>query len=79
MEVESMERQKIKSFEKLKHGYKIISPIDNEVTEFYVDKDGEKYLAGKKSLFPYFQFDAEDFYIYDGEKEVGEVDKEYFQ
>ena len=44
----------------------------------YIDKDGEKYLASKKSLFPYFQFDADDFYIYDGEKEVGEVDKEYF-
>lgn len=74
-----MERQKIKSFEELKHGDKIISPIDNEVTEFYIDRDGDKYLAGKKSLFPYYQFDAEDFYIYDGEKEVGEVDKEYFQ
>ena len=73
-----MKRQKIKSFDELKHGDKIISPIDNEVTEFYIDKDGEKYLASKKSLFPYFQFDAEDFYIYDGMKEIGEVDKEYF-
>ena len=73
-----MERKKIKSFDELKHGDKIISSIDNEVTEFYIDKDGEKYLASKKSLFPYFQFDAEDFYIYDGTKEIGEVDKEYF-
>lgn len=73
-----MERQKIKSFEELKHGDKIISPIDNEVTEFYIDKDGEKYLASKNSLFPYFQFDAEDFYIYDGNMEVGEVDKDFF-
>lgn len=73
-----MERQKIKSFDNLKHGDIIISPIDNEVTEFYINNDGEKYLASKKCLFPYFQFNAEDFYIYDGTKEVGEVDKEYF-
>lgn len=74
-----MSKQKIKSFENLKHGDKIISPIDNEVTQFYIDKDGEKYLASKISLFPYFQFDADDFYIYNGEKEVGEVDREYFK
>ena len=71
--------EKIITFDNLKHGDKIISPIDNEVTEFYIDKYGEKYLASKKSLFPYFQFDADDFYFYDGEKEVGEVDKEYFK
>lgn len=46
-----MERKKIESFDNLKHGDKIISPIDNEVTEFYINKDGEKYLTGKKSLF----------------------------
>lgn len=73
-----MIRQKIKSFGELKRGDKIISPIDNEVTEFYIDKDGEKYLASKNSLYPIFQFDVDDFYIYDGEKEVGEVDKKYF-
>ena len=73
------ERRQLKSFEELKHGDKIISPIDNEVTEFYIGKDEEKYLASKGSLFPYFQFDAEDFYIYDGTMEVGEVDKEYFR
>ena len=72
------EHKKIVSFENLKHGDRIISPIDNEVTEFYIDKDGEKYLAGKTSLFPYFQFEADDFYYYDGTKEVGEVDKEFF-
>jgi len=70
--------EKLKTFEGLKHGDKIISPIDNEVTEFYIHTDGEKYLAGKTSLFPYFQFDPEDFYIYTGNKKVGEVDTEFF-
>ena len=70
--------QKIKSFEELKHGDKIISPIDNEVTEFFIDKDGDKYLASQSSAYPYFQFDADDFYIYDGNMEVGEVDKDFF-
>lgn len=73
-----MERKKIESFDNLKHGDKIISPIDNEVTEFYIDKDGEKYLAGKKSLFGIFQFNADDFYFYDGHKENGEIDNGYF-
>ena len=73
-----MSKTRLKTFDGLKHGDKIISPIDNEVTEFYVHTDGEKYLALKTSLFPIFQFLAEDFYIYDGEKEVGEIDKEFF-
>jgi hypothetical protein len=69
----------IKSFNDLKDGDKIISPIDNEVTGFRIDKyDGEKYLTGANSAYPIFQFDPNDFYIYDGNKEVGEVDKEYF-
>lgn len=74
-----MKRKKIQSFNNLKHGDKIISPIDNEVTEFYVTKGGDKYLAGKTSLFGLYQFNADDFYFYDGNKEVGEVDEEYFQ
>lgn len=72
-------RKQLESFNELKHGDKIISPIDNEVTEFWIDKDGEKYLAGKKSLFPIFQFDAHDFFIYSGDKENGEVDADYFK
>ena len=36
-------------------------------------KAGFDYIGDK-----YSQFDAEDFYIYDGTKEIGEVDKEYF-
>lgn len=69
----------IKSFNDLKDGDKIISPIDNEVTGFRIDKyDGEKYLTGAHSAYPIFQFDPNDFYIYDGNKEIGEVDKEYF-
>lgn len=73
-----IERRKIETFDNLAYGDKIISPIDNEVTEFWVDKQGNKYLTGKKSLFPIFQFNADDFYFYDGDKENGEVDEEYF-
>lgn len=74
-----MERRKIETFDNLKHGDKIISPIDNEVTEFYVSRSGDKYLAGKTSLFDVYQFDSNDFYFYNGKKEVGEVDKDYFK
>ena len=74
-----MNRKSIESFNNLKHGDLIISPIDNEVTQFYIDKDGNKYLASKKSLFDLFQFDEKDFYFYDGNKQIGEVDKEYFK
>lgn len=73
-----MERRNIETFDNLSNGDKIISPIDNEVTEFYIDKQGNKYLTGKKSLFPIFQFNADDFYFYDSDKENGEVDEEYF-
>lgn len=71
-------RKNIKNFNILKHGDKIISPIDNEVTEFYVNKNGERYLASKTSLFDVYQFNPDDFYFYDGNKEVGEVDNEFF-
>lgn len=71
---------RIKSFEELKDGDKIISPIDDEVTGFRVDKhDGEKYLTGANSAYPIFQFNPKDFYRYEGKKEVGEVDKAYLQ
>jgi hypothetical protein len=73
-----MKRQKIGTFNNLKNGDLIISPIDNEVTQFYIDKDGLKYLSGKTSLFAIFQFDANDFYYYDGKKKCGEVDNCYF-
>jgi hypothetical protein len=69
----------LKSFDELKNGDKIISPIDKEVTAFLIDNEGEKYLANKTSMYPYVQFDPRDFYIYDGVKEVGEVDEEYFK
>ena len=76
---ENMNRKSIESFNNLKHGDLIISPIDNEVTQFYIDKDGNKYLASENSLFDLFQFDEKDFYFYDGNKQIGEVDKEYFK
>ena len=74
-----MYRKPIESFNNLKHGDLIISPIDNEVTQFFVAKDGSKFLTGKKSLFDLYQFNAEDFYFYDGNEQIGEVDKEYFK
>lgn len=73
-----MKRKPIKSFDNLKHGDLIISPIDNEVTQFFVTKDGSKFLTGKISLFDLYQFNAENFYFYDGDKQIGEIDKEYF-
>lgn len=73
-----MNRKQLKTFDDLKHGDIIISPIDNEVTAFYIDYEGEKYLANKSCIYPLYQFDPEDFYIYKGNKEVGEIDKEFF-
>ena len=72
-----MSAKKIESFNNLKHGDKIISPIDNEVTEFYI-MDKEMFLKGKSCLFEIWQFDPDDFYFYNGIKECGEIDKEYF-
>lgn len=46
-------------------------------SENYVDKDGEKYLASKKCLYAIYQFNAKDFYVYTGGKEVGEIDKSF--
>ena len=73
-----MTNRKLKSFDALKHKDKIISPIDSEVTEFLINNEGEKYLANKNSMYPYVQFDPKDFYIYNGTKEVGEIDKDFF-
>ena len=55
--------ERLTSFNQLKDGGRIISPIDNEVTEFMVDEDGDFYLAGKISAFTASQFDPADFYI----------------
>lgn len=66
------------TFDNLKHGDKMISPTDNEVTEFLIANDGEKYLANKTCMYNYVQFTPSDFCMYTGDKEVGEVDKEYF-
>jgi hypothetical protein len=73
-----MERTQLASFDSLQHGDKIISPIDNEVTAYYVDKEGERYLASKNSIYPLFQFRPEDFFLYDGTKDIGEVDETFF-
>lgn len=71
--------ERLKTFSHLKHGDRIISPIDNVVTEFYISKDGTKYLAGKRTLYDICQFSAGDFYYYDGNGNTGDEDKEYFQ
>lgn len=46
-----MNRRPIESFSNLIHGDLIISPIDNEVTQFYIDEEGDAYLSGRQSLF----------------------------
>jgi len=74
-----MQKQPLVSFDILKNGDKIISPIDKEVTEFLISKNGDKYLASKHSMFYFTQFNPKDFYKYDGSKEVGEVDGDYFK
>ena len=74
-----MKRRKIESFDNLKYGDKIISPIDSVVTELFIGKSGEKYLAVKNSLFNICQFDVDDFYFYNGNKENGEIDSKYFK
>lgn len=71
--------KRLESFDELKDKDLIISPIDNEVTEFRTDKFGEKYLCGSKSNFPLFQFTASDFYVYTGNKSVGEVDTDFLK
>lgn len=73
-------KEKIGSFDNLKNGDLIISPTDKEVTEFCIGRDGERYLKGADgiSLFPIFQFDPEDFYVYNGNLKNGEKDNEYF-
>ncbi len=40
-----MKRKPIESFDNLKNGDLIISPIDNEVTQYLEGKDGNKYLT----------------------------------
>lgn len=71
--------QALTTFDNLKSGDLIISPIDNEVTEFLVSKSGYKYLANKTCMYDLYQFTPTDFYMYNGTKKVGEIDKEYFQ
>lgn len=70
--------ERLKDFNILSNGDLIISLIDNEVTEFKIF-DGDKYLCSNKSMFPLFQFEASDFYMYNGNKQVGEKDEEYFK
>lgn len=72
-------RQPLKSFDELTNKDLIISPIDNEVTEYLVAKNGDKYLTNGRCLYDICQFSPKDHYRYDGEKKVGEKDNQYFQ
>jgi hypothetical protein len=75
-----MEFKKIKVFSELEDKTKVISPIDNVVTEYRKDKEtGEEYLCSKRSAFLAFQFNPEDFVVYTGIKDIDEVDKEFFE
>ena len=76
---EIVPKEPLKSFEGLKNGDLLISLIDKEVTGFYIDYMGEKYLSSKGCIYPYAQFTPEDFYIYDGNKAIGEKDMEFFE
>lgn len=71
--------EKLKTFDELKDGDLIISPIDNEVTEYKICSNGDKYLCSKKSMFDLFQFTPSDFYKYTGSKDIGEKDEEFFK
>lgn len=70
--------EKFKSFNDLKDGTKVISFIDNMVTEFKIDNNGEQYLCSKKSMWPIYQFTPDDFVIYTGEKDIYEIDSSFF-
>lgn len=74
------ELKKIKVFSELEDKTKVISPIDNVVTEFRRYKEsGEAYLCSQRSAYPIFQFNPEDFVVYTGAKDIDEVDEEFFK
>ena len=74
------ELKKIKVFSELEDKTKVISPIDNVVTEFRRYKEsGEEYLCSQRSAYPIFQFNPEDFVVYTGAKDIDEVDEEFFK
>ena len=70
---------KIKNFNDLKNGTLVISNIDNVVTEYRVDKDGDEYLCSKRSMWPIFQFNPDDFVIYTGDKDIDDLDPLFFK
>lgn len=71
-------RLRVTSFNELKNGDMIISPIDNEVTEFVIDPYKRKFLSNGRCFYPIKQFEPNIFYMYTGKKLVGEKDKEFF-
>ena len=73
-------RNPIESFDNLKHGDLIINPIDNEVIVLKIDKNnGDRYLCDATSAYPSCQFSSKDFYFYDGTKEIGEKDNNFWR
>lgn len=71
--------EQIKSFNELRDGDLIISPIDKEVTEYKCFSEDEKYLCSKNSMFDLCQFNPYDFYRYTGNKRVGEKDEDFLK
>lgn len=71
-------RKPIKSFDDLKDGDKIICSIDNLVAAIFTNKYG-RYLDTGNLLYDIDQFDAADWYLYDGNMIAGEYDTEYLK
>lgn len=71
-------KKPIKSFDNLKDCTKIICSIDNLVAAIFTDKYG-RYLDTGNLLYDIDQFDAADWYLYDGNMIAGEYDTEYLK
>ena len=71
-------KKSIKSFDYLKDCNKIICSIDNLVAAIFSDKYG-RYLDNGYLLYDIDQFDAADWYLYDGSMIASEYDAEYLK
>ena len=71
-------KKPIKSFDNLKDCTKIICSIDNLVADISTNKYG-RYLDTGDLLYDIDQFDAADWYLYNGNMIAGEYDTEYLK
>ena len=72
----------LKSFGELKHGDKVISPLDNEVNAYILVKNDdieEAYLSDGNDTYDIYMFEPTDFYRYTGNKEIGEKDYQFLE